>query len=135
MGSIPGLGRSHKVQRTDPIITTAEPMLQGLQAAILRLLVATTEAQAPRACAWQQERPPQGEAHALQWRGVPLLTTSGESPPAATKTQCNQEAKAVFFFKKEMSLQLSWHTAKTYIFGILYHLHPYLESSLPSSCQ
>ena len=97
MGSIPGLGRSHKVQRTDPIITTAEPMLQGLQAAILRLLVATTEAQAPRACAWQQERPPQGEAHALQWRGVPLLTTSGESPPGATKTQCNQEAKAVFF--------------------------------------
>ena len=27
MGSIPGLGRSHKVQRTDPIITTAEPTL------------------------------------------------------------------------------------------------------------
>lgn len=72
----------------------------------------------PRACALQQERPPQGEAHALQER-TPAHTT-GESPPAATKTQCSQGVKAIFFFfflKKEMSL-LSWHIAKTYIFGV-----------------
>ena len=75
------------------------PHSRARELQLLSLLVAMTEAHAPRACALQQERPPQGEAHALQERRTPFSTT-GESPPAATKTQCNQDIKAIFFLKK-----------------------------------
>ena len=37
-----------------------------------------------------KEKPPQWEARALQW-GVAPLTTTRESPRAATKTQCSQK--------------------------------------------
>ena len=46
----------------------------------------TTEASTPRACALQQEKPPQWEAHAPQ-RRVALLAATRESPRVATKTQ------------------------------------------------
>ena len=38
---------------------------------LLSLYAATTEACAPKACAPQQEKPPQWEAHTPQWRVVP----------------------------------------------------------------
>ena len=50
----------------------------------------TTEARVPRAHAPQQEKPPQWEARAPQWR-VALLRATRESPRAATKTQCSQK--------------------------------------------
>ena len=54
--------------------------------------VATTEAQAPIACALQQEKPPQWEVHASnkEW---PSLATTRKSPQAATKTQHNQNKR------------------------------------------
>ena len=55
--------------------------LQGLGAT-------STEACIPMACALQQEKPPQQEARAPQWRGA-LLSATGESP--AMKTQHNQK--------------------------------------------
>ena len=135
MGSIPGLGRSHKVQRSDPIIKTAEPTLQSPRAA-------TTE---PACC---NDRSPCTQSlcfatREATTRGSPC--TTGEAypflhnwrkPSSSNEDPVQPRHKSnIFFFKKEMSLQLSWHTAKTYIFGVLYHLHHYLESSLPSSCQ
>ena len=59
-GSSPGLGRSH--------------MLQSNKARVPQLLsphAAFTEAHAPRARAPQQEKPPQWEARAPQWRVAP----------------------------------------------------------------
>ena len=50
----------------------------------------TTEAHAPRACAPQQEKPPQWEARAPQRRVAPLLAVTRESLRAATKTQRSQ---------------------------------------------
>ena len=52
MGSIPGPGRSHMPQ------TNWAHMLQ-----LLSQSAPTTEAHAPRACALQQEKPPQWEAN------------------------------------------------------------------------
>ena len=53
---------------------------------LLSLRATTTEAHTPRACAPQQEKPPQWEVRALQQRVTPLAATR-ESPRAATKTQ------------------------------------------------
>ena len=59
------------------------PWLRSLRAT-------TTAATVPRACVQQQEKPPQWEACAPQWR-VALLTATREIPQAATKTQPNQK--------------------------------------------
>ena len=50
----------------------------------------TTEVRAPRARAPQQEKPPQWEAQAPQWRIAPLAATR-ESLCAAMKTQQSQK--------------------------------------------
>ena len=50
----------------------------------------TTEAHAPGTCAAQEEKSPQWEAWAPQQQGS-LLSATGESPCAATKTQCSQK--------------------------------------------
>ena len=85
---------------------------------LLSLHAATTEACVPRACALQQEMPLQWDAHTLQLlkpaclepvvcnkrchcnekpahcnEEQPPLTTTRESPRAATKTQCSQKNK------------------------------------------
>ena len=60
-GSSPGLGRSH--MPPSPCATTTEPALYSPRAT-------TTEAHAPRACALQQEKPPQWEARAPQRRAA-----------------------------------------------------------------
>ena len=46
----------------------------------------------PRAWAPQQEKPPQWDAHTLQWEVAPLIATR-ESPCTGIKTQCNQVKK------------------------------------------
>ena len=77
---IPGSGRSH--------------MTQSKKAYVPQLLSphpAATEAWVPRACALQQEKPPQWEAHTQQERGVSQLTAARESPLAATKTNHSQK--------------------------------------------
>ena len=56
---------------------------------LLSLRATTTEAQASRACALQQEKPLRWKARSPQWR-VAQLTTTRESPHVATKTQCSQ---------------------------------------------
>ena len=71
-GSIPGLGGSHmpwsnwaRVPQLLSLRSRAyEPQLPSSHAT-------TPEAHAPRARAPQQEKPPQWEAHALQWRAAP----------------------------------------------------------------
>ena len=70
--SSPGLGRSHM-----PWSNWAHaPQLLSLRSGthepqLLSPRATTTEAHAPKACALQQERPPQWEAHALQRRVAP----------------------------------------------------------------
>ena len=59
-GSSPGPGRSHMPRSN----WTREPQLLSPHAA-------TTEAHEPRAHALQQEKPPQWEARAPQWRVAP----------------------------------------------------------------
>ena len=61
---------------------------------LLSLCTATTEAHTPRAHASQQEKPPQWEARALQWRVSPLTATR-ESPCTAMKTWRSQK-KSLF---------------------------------------
>ena len=56
-GSSPGLGRSHMPRSSQAY----EPQLLSPRAT-------TTEARTPRACAPQQEKPPQWEAHTPQQR-------------------------------------------------------------------
>ena len=72
-GLIPGPGRSHMPQSNQAHV----PQLLSLcpRAHVLQLLspcATTTEARAPRACAPQQENPPQWEAHAPQRRVAPV---------------------------------------------------------------
>ena len=64
MGSIPGLGRFHMPRGNKA--HALEPMSCTYWAQ-----VKPTEAQPPRACALQQEKPLQREAHPLQGRGAP----------------------------------------------------------------
>ena len=72
MCSSPGPGRSHiprsNYARAPQLLSLSsrarEPQLLGPRAT-------TTEARAPRACALQQEKPPQREAHARQRRAAP----------------------------------------------------------------
>ena len=45
---------------------------QALELQLLSPHAAATEARMPRACALQQENPPQGEARAPQQRGAPI---------------------------------------------------------------
>ena len=59
-GSSPGPGRSHMPQSNE----ACAPQLLSLRAT-------TTEAREPRARAPQQEKPPQGEAHAPQQSVAP----------------------------------------------------------------
>ena len=72
MGSNPGPGRSHM-----PWSNWAHvPQLMSLcsrarEPQLLSLRATTTEARTPRACAPQQEKPPQWEACALQQRVAP----------------------------------------------------------------
>ena len=56
-------------------------MPQGNEAHVPQLLIPC-----PRACALQQEKPPQWEAHALQGKAAPTDATR-ESPYAVMKTQ------------------------------------------------
>ena len=72
MGSIRGSGRSHGA---------AKPSYHNYWAQVPPVLKPVH----PRACALQQEEPPQWEAQAPQWRAA--LTTTRENPSAATKTQ------------------------------------------------
>ena len=60
MGSIPGPGRSH-MPRSNETHASQLPSLRSRarEPQLLSLRVATTEARVPRACALQQERPPQ----------------------------------------------------------------------------
>ena len=48
---------------------------------ILSPCATTTEARVPRACAPQQEKPPQWEACAPQWRVAPAHCTTMKSNP------------------------------------------------------
>ena len=84
------------------VTQSLSPCSRAHELQLLSLLVATTKAQAPGACALQQ-----GSHH--KWKPMyhnaeewPLLSTTAEGPPAAAETQCNQEVKAVYiFFKKK----------------------------------
>ena len=58
---------------------------------LLSLRATTPEARVPRARAPQQEKPPQWEAHAPQWRVAPARRNYRESPRTATKTQHSQK--------------------------------------------
>ena len=73
----------------------------------LGLCATTTEACVPRACAPQQEAPPQGEACAPD-REQPLLATARESLHAATKTQCNEVNKCIVL-KRNKERNLCFH--------------------------
>ena len=71
-GSNPGPGSSHMPRSNE----ARAPQLLSLPSRtrkpqLLSPRAPTTEARAPRARAPQQEKPPQWEAHALQWRVVP----------------------------------------------------------------
>ena len=71
-GSIPGPGRSHMPRSN----WTREPQLLSLRSRacepqLLSPRATTTEAHAPRARAPQQEKPPQWDARAPQWRAAP----------------------------------------------------------------
>ena len=57
----------HAVEQLNPCTTTIEPVPK-------RLGAATTEACAARACALQQEKPPQWDAHTLQLESSPQST-------------------------------------------------------------
>ena len=72
MGSIPGPGRSHMTWSN----WAYAPQLLSLRSGarepqLLNPCAATTEARVPRACAPQQEKPPQWEARAPQQKGSP----------------------------------------------------------------
>ena len=72
MGSSPGQGRSHMPQSN----WTRVPQLLSLRSGacepqLVSLRAATAEARTPRACAPQQEKPPQWEAHTPQQRVAP----------------------------------------------------------------
>ena len=91
MGWIPGLGRSHKPRSN----WAREPQLLSLLSGghvpqLLSPRATTAEACAPRARAPQPEKAPQWEAGTLnkEW---PLISATGESPRAATKTQRSQK--------------------------------------------
>ena len=60
-GNIP-----HVLKQQSPCATTTEVMLWSWRAA-------TTEPECPKVCVLQQEKPPQGEAHAPQLESSPLL--------------------------------------------------------------
>ena len=63
---------SHATEQISLCATTTEiHAVLGHAAQLLSLSAATTEALIPRACASQQETPPQGEAHTRQQRGAP----------------------------------------------------------------
>ena len=71
-GSIPGLGRSHMPQSSK----AHAPQLLSLRSRarepqLLSPRATPTEAHVPRARAPQQEKPPQWEARAPQWRETP----------------------------------------------------------------
>ena len=59
------------------------------------LCATTTESMHPRAHALQQEKPTH---HNEEW---PPLTTTRESPHAATKTQCSQKERNKQFLKEQ----------------------------------
>ena len=83
-GSSPSPGRSHMPQSNLSLCTTTtEPALQSPRAT-------TTEAHAPRACALQQEKPPQLEARRTATESSPR-SPQLEKAHAATKTQCSQK--------------------------------------------
>ena len=72
MGSSPCPGRSHMPRSN----WARAPQLLSLRSRarepqLLSTCATTAEAHAPRACALQQEKPPQWEAHVLQWRVAP----------------------------------------------------------------
>ena len=83
-GSILGLRRSHvtcgNLARAPQLTEARMPRAWELQ--LLKPVH-------PRACARQQEKPPQREAHASQPRGAPALVVTRASLCAATKAQRN----------------------------------------------
>ena len=70
----PGPGRSHMLQSNrawaPQLLTQCS---RALQPQWLSPCAATTEAWEPRACAPQKEKPPQWEAHTLQWKVAPAF--------------------------------------------------------------
>ena len=68
MGLIPGLGRSHMPQSNQAHVPLLSLRSRAREPQLLSPRATTTEAQEPRACAPQQEKPPQWEAHSPQPR-------------------------------------------------------------------
>ena len=73
------------------------PRSRARELQLLSLLVAMTEAHAPRACALQQERPPQGEAHALQERHTPAHH-NWRKPSSSNEDPVQPRHKSNIFF-------------------------------------
>ena len=72
MDSSPGPGRSHTAQSNLAHVPQLLSLRsRGRKPQLLSLRTTTTEACAPRACAPQQEKPPQREARAPQQRVAP----------------------------------------------------------------
>ena len=77
--------------REDPTcLGAAKPMRHNSWACALELTSHHYWARLPRACAPQQERPAQWEAHTPQWRVAPARC-NWRSPRTATKTQHSQK--------------------------------------------
>ena len=82
-GLIPDPGTFHMPRSNSAFMPQLMSLCSGAhELQLMSLCAVTAEACVPRACAPHQEKPPQWEAHAPQWRVAPSLCNKRKPVPA-----------------------------------------------------